>query len=328
MPVAVVPREGLLEELFFEQKAQIDHFFAHIDLGVVEQFLERILKCHGLLVFSGVGKSGVIAEKLALTMVSTGTRAVYLPPTNALHGDLGIVSEGDLFIFISKSGESDELLKLIPFVRAKGATPISWVSMKGSRLERLSDLTIHLPVERELCPFNLAPTTSAAVQLLFGDIVAVALMRSKNFSLSDYAKNHPAGRIGKRITMRVCDLMRKDDELPLARPNDLLVDSLVELSNKRSGCLLVVDNEGQLMGIFTDGDLRRALQKLGGAALHLPLKSLMTASCRSIAPDLLAHEAMQQMEFGVSPVMVLPVVGKDTRLLGLIRMHDIIQAGL
>jgi arabinose-5-phosphate isomerase len=256
-------------------------------------------------------------------------RSWFVPPINALHGDIGIVCEGDVFVFLSKSGESEELLNLIPYVRNKGAYLISWVSSLGSRLEKACDLSMHLTLERELCPFDLAPTTSDAIQLLFGNVLAVALMQLRNFTLQEYAKNHPAGRIGKRITMRVRDLMLRDQALPLCHPDELLMNLLVQLSDKRCGCLLVVDREGKMEGIFTDGDLRRALQKSGGEVLHQPIKTLMTTRFRSIHPEALAWEAMQLMESDQKhPIMVLPVLESSGHVMGLIKMHDILQSGL
>jgi arabinose-5-phosphate isomerase len=322
-------RLHLLQELFDQQREQIANFFDQLDLEEAEAMLTAIQNCRSMLFFSGVGKSGLIAEKLAVTLVSTGTRALFIPPTNALHGDLGIVSEGDLFIMISKSGETDELLNLIPFVRNKGATLAAWVSTRGSRLERACDLTVFLPVDRELCPFNLAPTTSTAVQLIFGDVLAIALMREKNFSLVQFARNHPAGRIGKRVTMRVCDLMLKGTALPLCGPEACLEECLVELSNKRCGCLLVVDDDQRLLGIFTDGDLRRALQTHGAVGIHRKMKELMVAPFRFIDPDTLAWDAMKAMEADQKwPIMVLPVLVAEKKVVGLIKMHDILQAGL
>jgi arabinose-5-phosphate isomerase len=318
----------MLSKLFSDQKKYISHFFDGIDLPRAEQMLQLLQGCAGTLFFTGVGKSGLIAEKVATTMTSTGTRAHYMPPVDALHGDLGSFSSKDVLIVLSKSGESDELLSLIPYVRNKGVTTIAWVSRPNSRLERATDHSMLLPLERELCPFDLAPVTSAAVQLLFGDILAVALMQSKRFTLEDYARNHPAGRIGKRIVMRVRDLMLTDHALPLATPSDTLGSKLVELSDKRCGCLLLTDDQNQLQGIFTDGDLRRALQTHGAAALDKKLSDLMTTSFRSINADALAWDAMQKMEEDQKrPITVLPVLDSG-RVLGLIKMHDILQSGL
>ncbi|MFT5318071.1 MAG: arabinose-5-phosphate isomerase, partial [Chlamydiales bacterium] len=205
----------MLKELFEEQRQLINGCFDLLDMNEVEKLLQAFLKCSGTIVFTGIGKSGIIAKKIALTMLSTGTKAFYLSAVNALHGDIGILTKDDIFVILSKSGESDELLNLVPYVRNKGASPISITCTTTSRLSKACDLHVTLPLERELCPFNLAPTTSASLQLLFGDVMVTALMSAKKFSLDEYAMNHPSGRIGKRISLRVSDLMITDGALPL-----------------------------------------------------------------------------------------------------------------
>lgn len=318
-----------LKELFATQRSYINHFFDSLDYEAVERLIEMILDCPGVVFFTGVGKSGIVAQKIAMTMVSTGTRSFHMLPTDALHGDLGIVTERDLVIFLSKSGESDELLSLVPYIRNKGARPIGVVCQTESRLEKACDHIVHLPFHRELCPFGLAPTTSAAIQLLFGDVLAVALMKAKQFSLGEYAQNHPAGRIGKRISVRVRDLMLKGSALPICRPEDRLVDTLVELSDKRCGCLLVVGEDRKLHGIFTDGDLRRALQGLGAQALEEQICNLMTSAPRVIEADRLACDAIDLMESDQKrPITVLPVLDLESRVEGLIKMHDLVQSGI
>jgi arabinose-5-phosphate isomerase len=277
---------------------------------------------------SGVGKSGHIAEKIAATLLSTGTRAAFLDPVHALHGDLGVVAKNDLFIAFSKSGESDELLGLIPFVRARSVRTVAVLSNDAGRLRRLCDAAIVLPVMRELCPFDLAPTTSTEVQLLFGDCLAVALMRKKQISLEQYATNHPGGLIGRKISLKVADLMLRGSSLPLCRPEDRLVDVLHTLSAKRCGCLLAVDGAMALKGIFTDGDLRRSLEAKGSAALSSKIGDLMTKRPRTVCSDALAASALRQMEEDPAKrIMMLPVV-EQGRLIGLVQMHDILQAGL
>lgn len=319
----------MLRELFNLHREYLDHFFDQVDIKASEAILQAFLNCNGTLFFTGVGKSALVAKKIAMTMVSTGTRALFLSPTDALHGDIGIVSENDVFVFLSKSGESDELLNLIPYLRNKGVYLIAVVSAANSRLEKVCHLSITLPVIKELCPFDLAPTTSAAIQLIFGDVLTVALMRTKNFSLSDYALNHPAGRIGKRISLRVKDLMITGKRLPICSPQDILVNILGELSSKGCGCIMVIDNEGILKGIFTDGDLRRSLQHHGVQALDMTLETLMTRTPRSIGPDILAWDAMKQMEADQNrAITTLPVIDDRRALLGLIKMHDILQSGL
>jgi arabinose-5-phosphate isomerase len=319
----------MLKELLDKQREYANHFLNALDLQETEKIINVLLQCPGVIFFTGVGKSGLVAKKIAFTMVSTGTKALYLSPTDALHGDLGIVSEQDAFVILSKSGESDELIHLIPAIRNKGATLIGVVCNPQSRLKAACHYSISLPFQRELCPFDMAPTMSTTVQLMFGDLLSIALMRHKNFSLDQYALNHPSGRIGKRITLKVKDLMLTDSKVPLCYPEMKLVDTLVELSNKRCGCLLVVDQSQRLLGIFTDGDLRRALQRFGGAVLEAPMGELMTKNPRWIGPEMLAWDAMKMMEADYQKrIMVLPVIDSERHVLGLLHLHDIIQSGL
>lgn len=318
----------MLSELFREQRRYIDHYFDHLDLAQVDTVLQECLNIEGLIVFTGVGKSGIIAEKIAMTMISTGTKALYLPPTNFLHGDIGILSEKDLFIMISRSGETEELLNLVPFAKKRGTRLVAVVSNPHSRLTKHCDLSIHLPFEKELCPFDLAPTTSTAVQLLFGDLLAVALMRSKGFDLSAYALNHPSGAIGKKMSVTVEELMFKNEKLPFATPNACLADVLIELSDKKLGAILIVDEQKNFLGIFTDGDLRRALQSQGSEVLEKPMSELMTLKALTIEKNKLAWDALKIMQKDPKKfVMVLPVVDHG-KAVGILRMHDIVQAGI
>lgn len=316
-----------LKELFTRQKDFLLTFFDRVDFNKVEEIISTILDCKGMIFFSGVGKSGIIAEKLAMTMISTGTKAMYVPPTNALHGDIGIVSREDVFIMLSKSGETQELINLIPYLNQRKVKTVAWVSDKQSRLAKICDLSIELYVEKELCPFDLAPTTSTAIQLIFGDIIAVAIMERKNFSLQDYAKNHPSGDIGKRM-LKVEDIMIDGDKVPLCHIKDKLKDCLVELTNKRCGCLIVTDDHQKIQGIFTDGDLRRAMQKNSTDVLEEMMENLMTKTFLSIPKTYYVHEALSLMQSDSKKwVMVLPVTDKD-KLIGLVRMHDAVHLNL
>lgn len=319
----------MLKELLDRQRNYTDHFFATLELQPVEQLVQLLLQSKGVLFFTGVGKSGLVAKKIAFTMVSTGTRAFYVSPTDALHGDLGMISSQDVFIMLSKSGESDELINLVPAIRNKGATLIGIVCNSQSRLAAICHITVTLPFKHELCPFDMAPTMSTTVQLLFGDLLTIALMRHKNFSIDQYALNHPSGRIGKRITLKVKDLMLTGERVPLCKPCDHLSDVLVELSNKRCGCILVADDQLKLLGIFTDGDLSRALQKMGKQILDCRIQDLMTVNPISIGPDVLAWDAMKLMEADDKKrIMMLPVVDSCCQLLGVIHLHDILQNGI
>lgn len=319
----------MLQELLDKQKEFFSHFCHSLNLSAAEKMVEKFLLCQGSLVFTGVGKSGLVAKKVAMTMTSTGTKSFFLCPFNALHGDISLLSPKDICVLLSKSGESDELLGLAALLRSRSVNAVAWVSRTNSRLAKACDDSIVLPVQRELCPFDLVPTTSAAVQLLFGDMLAVALLRQRNFSMEQYALNHPGGNIGRKVTLKVCDLMISGDKLPLCSPEQSLVAVLVELSNKQCGCVLIQDSLGRLLGIFTDGDLRRALQSFGAAALEKKMEELMSHSPKTIQPQILAREALQAMESDPKhPVTVLPVVGEQNSILGLIKLHDLIQAGL
>lgn len=318
----------LIQELLNKYRDEIEHFFQKVDTEKLEQIFGLFKNCKGLLIFSGVGKSALVAEKIAVTMTATGSRALFIPPLEAMHGDIGIISSQDLFIGISKSGETEELLNLLPYVRNKGAKIICMHSNPRSRLAEVADWAIEVPFREELCPFNMAPTISTTCEVILGDVLAVALMMDKNFTLDEYAMNHPAGTIGKRITVKVKNLMIEGDLIPLCKENEKLIDVLIELTNKKAGCVLVVNQDRQLLGIFTDGDLRRALQKFGSEVLHRPMSELMTKTARVTSPDLLAWEALKMMENQKSPIMVMPVVDSQNKVVGILKLHDILQSGI
>lgn len=318
----------MIKTLFENQRDYLNYFFDFVSLKEVENVFEKILQCKGTVILSGVGKSGHIAQKIAATLVSTGTKASFLSPSHALHGDIGTLSSEDIFLGFSKSGESQELLDLLPYIQKRGITTIAIVSQSSSRLSKNCTLTVHLPVKKELCPYDLAPTTSAAVQLLLGDCLAISLMQAKRFTIDDFSSNHPAGLLGRKSTLKVADLMLKGEEIPYCQKEHKLIDLLHKLSAKKCGCLLIINSEFHLEGIFTDGDLRRALELKGPDVLQKSMKELMTASPQTICANLLVLAAMRKMEENPDrPITVLPVI-EEGRLIGLIRMHDIMQAGL
>ena len=312
--------------MFEAFRNRLNQFFDAIDSQEAIKVFDALLSCRGMVILSGVGKIGLIAQKIAATLGSTGTRAVFLDPTAAVHGGIGIVSKDDVFLAFSKSGESEELLELIPSMRKKGALIISAVSERLSRLAKASDLYVYLPVEKELCPFDLVPTISTTVQLIFGDALAIALMQAKQFAPSDFALNHPAGFLGRKSSLKVSDLMIKNQEIPLCYGKDRLIDILHELTGKRSGCILIVDEKASLQGIFTDGDLRRAIQSKQEGALQMSMGSLMTEAPRTTDPEQFAIAALRKMEED-RPITVLPVL-ENGKVTGLLRMHDILQSGL
>jgi arabinose-5-phosphate isomerase len=319
----------MLPELLRKARSHLEAFFDNVDLEAFEKIFNLFLQCKGVLFFTGVGKSGLVAQKIAATMTSTGTKALALSPTDALHGDIGIVAKEDIFVILSKSGETEELLQILPYIRNKGATLVAVVSTETSRLAKSCNHSIYLPFDGELCPYDLAPTTSTTTQLIFGDILAIALMQAKNFTLNEYASNHPRGQIGLRSTILVRDLMIQGEAVPFASPDLKLGEVLTEFSEKRCGCLLVVDEGKRLQGIFTDGDLRRSLQNHGGAVLSRSLKEIMTPTPRAIAPNSLAWDALKVMEADQKkPITVLPVLDENQKVVGLIKMHDLIQSGV
>lgn len=316
----------LLQTLLKEQKQYVDFYFEHIDLLQAEKIVQICLSCKGLVVMTGIGKSGIIAEKISTTLVSTGTRSLYLPASNFLHGDIGAVAKEDVVVILSKSGRTQELIDLVPYLRKKGGKIVAVISEKGGPLGELADLSICLPIEKELCPFDLAPTISTAAQLLFGDMIAMALMREKGFSIEEYAENHPSGTIGKKTALKVKDLMKAEGDIPACSPEDRLVDVIVQLSNKRCGCLIVCNKDRELLGIFTDGDLRRALQNEGLKVMEKPIKDLMTRSPIVVEPHWLAYAALRKMQ-DKKYVMMAPVIEKN-KVVGIIHMHDIVHEGI
>ncbi|KAL0356386.1 UNVERIFIED_CONTAM: putative arabinose 5-phosphate isomerase [Sesamum radiatum] len=290
-----------LLNLFKCQQKYLNHFFQNLDLSQTLTFTQTLLNARGTIFF--FGKSGFVAQKISQTLVSLGVKS-------------------------GKSGNSEELLRLVPCAKAKGVYLISVTSVKPNGLAGLCDLNVHLPLERELCPFDLAPVTSTAIQMVFGDTVAIALMGARNLSKEEYAANHPAGRIGKSLIFKVKDLMKKKEELPVCMEQDLIMDQLVELTSKGCGCLLVIDEEYHLLGTFTDGDLRRTLKASGEGIFKLTVGNMCNRKPRTIGPDAMAVEAMQKMESPPSPVQFLPVINDDNVLIGIVTLHGLVSAGL
>ncbi|GLU03672.1 hypothetical protein SLE2022_208600 [Rubroshorea leprosula] len=320
--------ESTLLQLFKSQQDHLNFFFQNLDLTQTLAFTQTLLNSPGTNFFTGVGKSGFVAHKISQTLVSLGIRSAFLSPLDALHGDIGALSSRDTLVLFSKSGSTEELLRLVPCVRAKGAYLIAVTSVEGNALASICDMNVHLPLEKELCPFDLAPVTSTAIQMVFGDTVAIALMGARNLTKEDYAANHPAGRIGKSLIFKVKDVMKKQDELPICREGDMITDQLVELTSKGCGCLLVIDDEYHLIGTFTDGDLRRTLKASGEGIFKLTVGEMCNRKPRTIGPDAMAVEAMQKMESPPSPVQFLPVINHQNVLISIVTLHGLVSAGL
>lgn len=294
----------------------------------VEKAVEILANCRGKVVLAGVGKSGIVARKIAATLTSTGTLAVYLHPADALHGDLGIVTSDDVAMVLSNSGETDELVVILPHLKARQVPIIALVGNLRSTLARNADVVMDAAVDKEACPFNLAPTTSTTVALSIGDALAMTLMQVKGLTPEGFAINHPAGRLGKRLTLRVRDLMHSGLENPTVSPQASWIEVLTTISKGGLGAVNVVDDLGQLLGIITDGDLRRLLQ-----AQHKDLEAftaiaIMTANPIVVSPELLAFHALELMENRPSQISILPVVDGQQHCIGLIRLHDIVRCGI
>ncbi|KNA11499.1 hypothetical protein SOVF_134670 [Spinacia oleracea] len=320
--------ESTLLNLFKSQQTYLNYFFQHLDLSQTLKFTQILLNSKGTIFFTGVGKSGFVAQKISQTLISLGIRAGFLAPVDALHGDIGILTRNDVVVLFSKSGNSEELIRLAPCAKAKGAYLVGITSSLSNNLMGFCDLNVHLPLERELCPFDLAPVTSTAIQMVFGDTVAIALMSARNLTKEAYAANHPAGKIGKSLIFKVKDVMKKQEELPVCKEGDLIMDQLVGLTTGGCGCLLVIDDNYHLIGTFTDGDLRRTLKSSGEGIFKLTVGEMCNRHPRIIGPDAMAVEAMQKMESPPSPVQFLPVINDQDILIGIITLHGLVSAGL
>jgi arabinose-5-phosphate isomerase len=295
----------------------------------VERAVSLLAGCRGHVVTVGVGKSGHIAQKAAATLTSTGTPAVFLHPTDALHGGMGLVAPGDVCVFVSNSGETAELLELLPYMQHRRAPVLAVVGNTASALARRADVVLDASVEQEACPLNLAPTTSTTVALAVCDALAMAVMSVKSLTPEDFALNHPGGRLGKRLTLRVADLMHGGAEHPTVSETATLLEVVQAISRGGLGAVNVTDGGGRLAGVVTDGDVRRALQRARMEDLAgLTAEAVMTREPVVVAPDLLAHAALQLMENRPSQIAVLPVVDGDGRAVGLLRLHDIVRSGL
>ena len=300
-----------------------------LDQQQVEHVVELLAACTGKVVILGVGKSGIIAQKIAATMTSTGTAALYLHPSDGLHGGLGIVRPEDVVIVLSNSGETDEIVGMLPFLKHRGVPLIAIVGNVDSTLGSRADALLDASVDQEACPLNLAPTTSTTVALALGDALAMALMKVKGLTPDDFAVNHPAGRLGKRLTLRVLDLMHGGKQCPSVPLGSPWIEIVRAISLGGLGAVNVIDKEGKLAGIITDGDVRRTIEANAENSLtNLTCENLMTHDPVVALPDLLAYDALRLMEDRPSQISVLPVVDENRVCLGLIRLHDIVRSGL
>ena len=287
--------------------------------------VDIILACKGRVVVTGMGKSGNIAQKIAATLSSTGTPSFYLHPAEGVHGDLGMLVRGDVIIALSNSGETDEIKQILPVIKRLSLPLISLTGNINSTLGRKSDAVLNAHVEREACPMNLAPTSSTTVSLALGDALAVALVEERGFKEDDFALIHPSGSLGKRLLLAVNDLWHTEKELPIVNLNTPIKDVLYVISSKGFGCTAVVDNEGVLSGIITDGDLRRAMERYPDVLKMCP-SDIMNSNPKQVAPQELAVRAMALME--KHSITSLIAVDESGRPAGIIHLHDLIKAGI
>lgn len=313
---------GWAKDVLHTEAQALNEIAASLDEHFVEA-AEALLHCTGRVVIMGMGKSGHIGRKMAATMASTGTPAFFVHPAEAAHGDLGMIVDGDVVIAISNSGENDEVTVIMPALKRKDVTLICITSKSTSTMARHADIHITAAVSKEACPLGLAPTSSTTAVMALGDALAVVLLQARAFTLNDFALSHPAGSLGKRLLLRVEDIMHRDEELPAVVSGTLLKDAIVLMSEKGLGMLAVVDAEEKLLGVFTDGDLRRLFQQRDNFA-GLVVNDIMHANPKTISAEKLATEALKEMQ--QNHVNGLLAVAEDNRLVGALNMHDLLKA--
>jgi arabinose-5-phosphate isomerase len=287
------------------------------------ELMAETLDAGGLIVVSGVGKSLHVAEKMSAVFASTGTRSIVLNPVQAMHGDLGMTAPRDMLIALSFSGESDELVKLVPAIRRHGLKIVAIPGNPDSALAKMSDVTLTVPCGAEACPFGMAPTNSATSTMVMGDALAMTMIEVRKFTVEEYAGNHPAGAIGRALTLKVSDVMRKDDGFAKVNPDATVLESLMAMTKAKSGCAVVADGDGVLQGVFTDGDFRRLVSSSGdqSSILSAPVSQYMTASPRSIIVSAYAAEIVKVFE--EMRIDDLPVVDASGRVIGLVDIQDL-----
>jgi arabinose-5-phosphate isomerase len=284
-----------------------------------------MLACQGRIVVLGMGKSGHIGGKLAATLASTGTPAFFVHPGEASHGDMGMITAKDVTVAISNSGETDEIIVLLPLIKRLGVPLITLTGNPSSTLARAASVNIDISVAKEACPLGLAPTSSTVAALAMGDALAIALLQSRGFSAEDFALAHPGGTLGRRLLLRIGDIMHRGGEMPTMGPRELLKDALVEMSRKGLGMTAIVDERLRVAGIFTDGDLRRALDR--GVDVHSArMQEVMTRECMTVTEACLAAEALSLMQ--QRRINALLIVDAERTLLGVVNMHDMLRAGV
>jgi arabinose-5-phosphate isomerase len=290
--------------------------------GTFMQAVELLLACRGRVVVCGVGKSGHIGRKIAATLASTGTPALFVHATEAAHGDLGMITPADVLIALSYSGETAELLTIVPLVKLEGTPMIAITGNTASSLARHADVHLDVRVDKEACPLNLAPTSSTTATLALGDALAIACMEARGFGPSDFARSHPGGALGRRLLTRVADIMRTGEAIPSVTLDAGVLDAVTEIGRKRLGMTAILDGEGRLLGVFTEGDLRRLIERVGDVRT-LRVADVMTRNPLTVPPDMLAAEAARILDASLKNQLL---VIDDTRLVGALHMHDLTAA--
>jgi arabinose-5-phosphate isomerase len=304
------------------QAASIEHLTHFVDNTIVAA-VEKIAECNGRLVVSGIGKSAIVAQKIVATMNSTGTPALFMHAADAIHGDLGMIQQGDVVMIISKSGDSPEIKVLTPFIKSFGNTLIGMVGNMQSYLAAQADIILNTTVEQEACPNNLAPTNSTTAQMVMGDVLAICLMETKEFKTGDFAKYHPGGALGKKMYLRVGDLILQHEK-PVVYINDDVRKAIIEISKKRLGATVVLGEQDEIIGIITDGDVRRMFEKYEDFK-GLLAKDIMSTKPKAIDADTLAVQALEQMK--QNNISQLLVVHNNTYI-GILHVHDLMREGI
>jgi len=315
--------ESAARTIKIEQEAISD--LLHRINGDFAKACQTMAECRGRVVVTGMGKSGHIANKIAATLASTGTPSFFVHPGEASHGDLGMITKEDVVLAISNSGTTSEIITILPLIKRMGIPLISMTGNATSLLAEQADIHLDVSIKKEACPLGLAPTTSTTVSLVMGDALAVALLEAKGFSEQDFAFSHPGGALGRKLLLTVRDLMHTGERIPSVGPATVLTEGLLEISKKGFGLTAIVSEENELIGLFTDGDLRRAFDSKIDL-LNTRIQDLMTTGCKTISPDSLAAEALNIME--VNKITGLLVVDDQGKLAGIIHMHDLLRAGV
>lgn len=324
-------------------QTQLDHDFCKLGLAVIEteaaavqallqrigedfsQACQLLLACRGRIIVIGMGKSGHIGNKLAATFASTGSPAFFVHPAEASHGDMGMITPDDVVIALSYSGETTEVLTLLPVIKRIGVPVIAITGQADSSLAHAANVHLNVKVSQEACPLGLAPTSSTTATLVMGDALAIALLQARGFTPDDFARSHPGGSLGRRLLLQIDDLMQTGDAIPRVSPTTTLADALVEITRKRLGMTTVVNASDQVLGVYTDGDLRRSLSQ-NIDLQTTPIQNHMTTDCKAVAPGLLAAEALQLMQS--HKITTLLVMDSQQQLQGVLHLHDLLRAGV